>query len=459
MVTERNIMKKILSILMAFVLSLAGLFSPISVFANPGDSHNATFSFNESSLPYVTDPEQGLMNTFFDDVQIHDQPFTYQENASHGHKFSFELAFEYGSLIGQWTLTDVMVNGVSEEFKRNTTVEGDRYDVTVGESDNYIIGLTMVRTGGGGNTIIWGNPGVKDLDDEDALLSHGSAKAIAVYNPESELVPEEAWNIHNVDGGVKDGYGHIVVNPDSEVVFEFTPEYGYQLTSVSANGVPLEAQDDINQYTFTMPNTNIHFAATFSKVEDIVSASSEKIDNGTITLSGGELDAGTAQLLVQDTEPAPDKITGFEDAAGTGNVIHYLDIDLLNVFYKGKDDSSDVWSNQIHQLNKDAVITLQLAEDIDVSNIVIVHNIDDGDEFEVIEIDSYDPATHTITFRTSSFSDFAIATKVGSPEAGFNTIDAVQSRSSVISSLTSVVFLATIFGTGAWMIIVKSKKQ
>ena len=420
---------------------------------------NATFSFSEASLPYVTDPEHGLMNVFFDDIQIHDQAFTYKENISHEHKLSFELAFEYGSLIGQWALTDVTVNGKSEKFEKDITAEGDRYNITVGESDNYVIGLTMVRTGGGGNTIIWGNPGVKNLDDEDALLSHGSAKAIAVYNPEGELVPEEAWNIHDSDGGVDEGYGHIVVSPNSKVVFEFIPDYGYQLTSVTANGVPLEAQDSANRYIFTMPDTNIHFAATFSKTEDIVLASSEKIDAGTIMLSNDELSAGTAQLLIQDVELTPDKITGFEKAAGVSSVVHYLDIDLFNVFYKGKNDSNDVWLNQIHQLNKDATITLKLTEDIDASNVVIVHNIDDGDEFEVIEIDSYDPATNTITFRTNSFSNFAIANKVSTPETGSSTKNIEQNCPQSIFSLILAVFIATIFSAGIWMVAIKSRKR
>ncbi len=452
-------MKKILELFVAFVLSLTSLFLPIStpVFAHPGDSHDATIGFDDASLPYVTDPEHGLMNTFFDDVQIHDGAFTYLENDSHEHKLSFELAFEYGSLIGGWTLTGVEVNGTAVEFERDTAVEGDRYNATVEESDSYVISLTMVSTGGGGGTIIWGNPGVEDLEDEDALLTHGSAKAVAVYNPEGELVPEDAWNIHHTDGGVDNGFGHIVVMPESQVVFEFTPEYGYQLTSVSANGVPLEAQEDINRYTFTMPDTNIHFAATFTKTDDIVSATSEKVDSGTITLGSGELDAGTVQLSVSDVELTSDKITNFEAAATGYNIEHYLDIDLFNVFYKGKNDSDDVWSNQVHHLNNEATITLQLAEGVDVSNIVIVHNIDDGDEFEIIEIDSYDPETNTVTFRTNSFSNFAIATKVGAPDTGLSSRG--MSSASAIPPFSTVAFVASIFIASAWVVVTKAKKN
>ena len=42
-----------------------------------------------------------------------------------------------------------------------------------------------------------------------------------------------------------------------------------------------------------------------------------------------------------------------------------------------------------------------------------MHNIHDGEDFEIIPVDSYDPATNTITFKTKSFSNYAIATKDG----------------------------------------------
>ena len=53
-----------------------------------------------------------------------------------------------------------------------------------------------------------------------------------------------------------------------------------------------------------------------------------------------------------------------------------------------------------------------MAEGVTADDIVIVHNVHDGDEYEVIEIESYDAATNTITFKTKSFSNYAIATKV-----------------------------------------------
>ena len=101
---------------------------------------------------------------------------------------------------------------------------------------------------------------------------------------------------------------------------------------------------------------NLHFAATFTKTEDIVKANSEKISSGTISL-GNELNGGSAQLTVNDVELSSDKISGFKDAAGDYTISNYLDIDLYNIFYKGKDDAEDVWANKIDELDKDGRIT------------------------------------------------------------------------------------------------------
>ena len=81
----------------------------------------------------------------------------------------------------------------------------------------------------------------------------------------------------------------------------------------------------------------------------------------------------------------------------------------MQVLYRGTADS--VWSNQIHRLDSEATISLKLDEGIDINDVVFVHNIDDGDEFEIIEIDSWDPVTRIVTFKTNSFSNFAIAEK------------------------------------------------
>lgn len=88
--------------------------------------------------------------------------------------------------------------------------------------------------------------------------------------------------------------------------FELTVEVD---TRVKANGMQLEAQSTINQYTFIMPDANVHFSAEFKETKDIVKANSEKVSSGSIEL-GNTLSGGSAQLTVSDVELTSDKISG-----------------------------------------------------------------------------------------------------------------------------------------------------
>ena len=60
---------------------------------------------------------------------------------------------------------------------------------------------------------------------------------------------------------------------------------------------------------------NIHFAATFTKTEDVVKADSENVSEGTIILAENSIEAGTVQLTVKDVVIEDTKIKGFEGAA------------------------------------------------------------------------------------------------------------------------------------------------
>ena len=314
---------------------------------------------------------------------------------------------------------------------KKITINGTNYDCNGTYSNEYQVpgasSYTITIEADTGavtpKTIIWANPGATDIDAEDALIKNGSAKIVAVYDENGNKLnykdytnqQEQPDGSKSDEYGLNNGNGWAVVKPGYKVEFEFTPEYGYQLTKVMANEQTLAPQETANHYTFTMPDTNVHFAATFTKTEDIVKADSDKVSSGSIQL-GNKLDGGTVQLSVSNVELSADKIKGFEGAAEGYTVSNYLDIDLYNVFYKGKADSDDVWSNKIDELDKEATISLKLADGLTADDIVIVHNIHDGEEYDVIKIDSYDPETNTITFKTKSFSNYAIATKASSTE-------------------------------------------
>ena len=348
--------------------------------------------------------------------------------------------------FGDGVVTEYIINDVTyREGMDSVSVEGDIYTVTVPGAVKYTIRGEANPDIMPPKTIIWANTDANqnaDAFEEDMLLEHGSARVIAIFNKDGQEVENDA----TVD---EDGMGFAVVEPGNEVVFEFVPEYGYQLTSVKANGFDLEPQDAINQYTFIMPETNVHFSAEFTKTDDIVKSNSDKVSSGSIKL-GNKLEGGSAQLSVSNVELSADKIKGFENAAEGYTVSNYLDIDLYNVFYKGKDDEDDVWTDKISELEKEATISLKLADGITADDIVIVHNIHDGEEYEIIKIDSYNAKTNTITFKTKSFSGYAIATKetekTSNPKTGDNII------------IASAVLVIAVIGT-ALISKAKSKKS
>lgn len=215
--------------------------------------------------------------------------------------------------------------------------------------------------------------------------------------------------------------GSLTLPGDAEVTMRVVPEYGYQVIDVNNGGAFTTTNSGVSEFTVHVDEgTAGYFQAEVTRVNDEVLANSDKVSSGTVEIANGEINSGTVRLSVDDVELTEDKIADFKDYAGENyNINSYLDINLNKVLYKGT--SEDVWSEQIHHLRNKAIITLKLEDGVDASNIVIVHNIDDGEEFEIIEIESYDSETNTITFYTDSFSNYAIATKTNSTNTDTNS--------------------------------------
>ena len=84
---------------------------------------------------------------------------------------------------------------------------------------------------------------------------------------------------------------------------------------------------------------------------------------------------------------------------------------------------------------------------------MFVHNIDNGDEFEIIKIESYDSETNSISFYTDSFSNYAIATKKASEETNdtkteekaesTDNTESVNNKTKVVTPKTGDTILVT----------------
>lgn len=132
----------------------------------------------------------------------------------------------------------------------------------------------------------------------------------------------------------------------------------------------------------------------------------------------------------------------------------YLDINLDQVIYKGTAD--DVWSKQLKELNNEATITLQLEEGVDGNEVVIVHEKHDG-TYEIIPT-TYDATTHTITFKTSSFSNYAIASKTSEIN---ETTDTTSSNPKTGDNIIvyGILFIIALTGVVGTSIIIKKRAK
>ena len=321
--------------------------------------------------------------------------------------------------FGSKDIKEYIINDIVYTKEDAIGLGEDGIDFEIPGAEKYTIRVVVDEDSEEVVTIIWTNPNYvpKDADDEEWIqefkLEHGSGFIREVYDEEGRLVdPNEYLQEDSVDNGVGDnGFGFAFPKPGYRVVFQFIPEYGYQLTDIKSNGQSIGIGEKINEFEFIMPDTNVHFDAVFSKTDDIIRSESNKVISGTLILTDDALESGTAQLTVKDISLDKNKIKEFEEVSSKYEIQNYLDIDLYQVFFKGKDDIDDVWANQIDELENEAEISFKLQDGIKAKDVVIVHNIHNGDEYEVIEIDSYDEETNTITFKTKSFSSYAIATK------------------------------------------------
>ena len=241
--------------------------------------------------------------------------------------------------------------------------------------------------------------------------------ACNLYEDESCGIPFVEFAADDTSGFEE---GSLVVPAGARITMRVIPDYGYQVLNV--NMADLVTNDEgVGEFTFTVPGGAAYFVADVVEMKDFVSADAEGVAAGTISLGNDELEYGTAQLSVSDVDLDGEDITGFEEAAEGYNISNYLEISLYNIVCKGGETCNgtidDSWRTQIDDLEGEATITLQLEEGVDGNEVVIVHQKHDG-TYEVIPT-TYDPETNTITFTTSSFSNYAIASRtVATPDTG-----------------------------------------
>ena len=310
-------------------------------------------------------------------------------------KITIQLAF------GDGNIESVTINGTNMTLPTGTT---DKVEFEVASAKKYVIVVTKSQDSSNvPRTIIWdsdktNNPSIKDNE----LLKNGTIEILDIKDPNGNSV-----GLNNVNQDLEKNNGWASIIPGSKVILRLKPDYGYQLTSITINDEKLIAGKEQFTFEYIMPDTNVHISGIFEKVDNKVNTKSNKVKNGAIELGGKEIDTGSVVLSVDDIELSKEQISNFEKNANGYNISSYLDISLAQVIYKGTPKS--FWKNKLKELNAPAKITLKLENGIDGNEVVIVHEKHDG-TYEIIPT-TYDSKNNTITFATTSFSNYAIASK------------------------------------------------
>lgn len=316
---------------------------------------------------------------------------------------SIQLAF------GDGNIGSVTVNGEKINVPEGTK---DRLEFSVAPASEYVIVVTKAKSSSSSDvprTIIWdsdknNNSSLKD----DEILKNGSIEILDIK--------DKSGNSIGLDGVKQDtaknnGWANIL--PGYKVILKLKPDYGYQLTSIKINGETLTAKEEESTFEYTMPDTNVHLSGIFEKVDDKVTTDTEKVKEGKIEIGESEIDSGSVVLSVSDAVLTEEQTAKFKEKAEGYEISAFLGIRLDKVVYKGTEN--DVWSKKLNDLKNKATITLKLEEKINGNEIKIIHEKSDG-TFEIIPAD-YNAAENTITFKTSSFSNYAIASKTAAETA------------------------------------------
>lgn len=253
---------------------------------------------------------------------------------------------------------------------------------------------------------------------EDAYLEHGKAQVVAV---------EGVYDLYSIpfanNPGDEKG-GHIAVEAGKQVTVRLTPDYGYQLKGVSLNGgVTLAPQAEVSTFTFTMPDTNVHFKGIFTQTQDEIKTSGTKVSSASVENGANAAPSGNLRLTVEDSDAnTTNALAQVENAVSAEAVNLTLD----HIVSKG--DGTN-WENLVTQFDQPVKMKLQVA-DYDTAagyEVVREHN------GNLTKLTTSVSENGTLTFETNQFSTYFIVKTAKKADNG----NAKTEKSSNTSSTTA----------------------
>ena len=253
---------------------------------------------------------------------------------------------------------------------------------------------------------------------EDAYLEHGKAQVVAVEGV------DDLYNIPFASNPGDEKGGHIAVEAGKQVTVRLTPDYGYQLTGVTLNGgVTLAPQAEVSTFTFTMPDTNVHFKGIFTQTQDEINTTGTKVSSASVENGANAAPSGNLRLTVEDSDAnTTNALAQVENAVSAEAVNLTLD----QIVSKG--DGTN-WENPVTQFDQPVKMKLQVA-DYDTAagyEVVREHN------GNLTKLTTSVSENGTLTFETNQFSTYFIVKTAKKADNG----NAKTEKSSNTSSTTA----------------------
>lgn len=285
-------------------------------------------------------------------------------------------------------------------------------------------------------TVTWA---YDDTYGEDGRIEHGTAEIIKINGQD---VSQMTFSNFANNPGDKSG-GHLAVKRDDVVTIKLIPDYGYQLSGASINGVTLAPQTEVSTFTFKMPDTNVHFKGIFTQTSDEINTSATKVSSASFENGANAAPSGNLRLTVADSnEDTTNALAQVANAVSAEAVNLTLD----QIVSKGNGNS---WETPVTQFDQPVKMKLKVA-DYDTAagyEVVREHN---GNLTKLTTSVSEDG---TLTFETNQFSTYFIVKTAKKADNGnakteksFNTSS--TTASSAAGSTDNAITAQSVSGDG-----------
>lgn len=285
-------------------------------------------------------------------------------------------------------------------------------------------------------TVTWA---YDDTYGEDGRIEHGTAEIIKINGQD---VSQMTFSNFANNPGDKSG-GHLAVKRDDVVTIKLIPDYGYQLSGASINGVTLAPQTEVSTFTFKMPDTNVHFKGIFTQTSDEINTSATKVSSASFENGANAAPSGNLRLTVADSnEDTTNALAQVANAVSAEAVNLTLD----QIVSKG--DGTN-WENPVTQFDQPVKMKLQVA-DYDTAagyEVVREHN------GNLTKLTTSVSENGTLTFETNQFSTYFIVKTAKKADNGnakteksFNTSS--TTASSAAGSTDNAITAQSVSGEG-----------